>query len=291
MITAETTGIDLLDRISEDEKSCIREQVGDSVMEALASTRLQQGANDPAVAELMATCLETDNFLMLIVAVLSASAGESNTDSINCLASRAREYPDLVYASFGSGEVQSSAIDPHVAREAAQEVYECFSTTVKINLQSQLFEYMQANSPLSGQELFELMSEDDVQCLSDAVGVTAEQVELAMSQFQTLAEAIAGQEAAGAPSECLSASTLGDILVAIISSVIGGLSDESRSCMSDFMDSNPDYVNAGSFGYDPSMMTEEEFLDISDQGVEEINRCFDENEFLRIQSLLVNMLT
>ena len=99
-MTAETTGNDTLESVSEAEGERLRTAIGDAAHEAFPGGELL--TNYRAVGDLdrLYACLTPDNFVLFGVALTAALAGVSD-ESHSCLINLGREHPDAGVTFLG----------------------------------------------------------------------------------------------------------------------------------------------------------------------------------------------
>ena len=93
---------------------------------------------------------------------------------------------------------------------------------------------------------------------------------------------------AGTP--CLTDATYGCILVAMLSPQVGGLTEGSVICIQDFSVEQPLFKKLARVGtLDPSMMSEEEFVEILEDGLR-LYQCMTDDELRAIQKASAHAL-
>lgn len=286
VVTAETTGGDVLERVSESEASCVRDEVGDDGYQVLADTALVEGGAVPSFAAPMAACLSEDNFVLYSTALIAANAGADSDSSRDCFAALGRANPDLTYITFGVGAEYLASFDPMRIRPFARDFYDCFTDSEMVRFTVRTLDLIAATAPITGRDFLDAMSDDVIKCFTDALGMNRE-------QFEMLVETAfaAGSSSTTAVPDCITNETLIEIVVALSSSLIGGLSDESADCVRAFGAANPEYLALMAAGdYDPATMTEAEFAEVSIRGLD-ITDCLTATEILAMQALVIELVT
>ena len=90
-----------MDRISEEERNCIRGAFGDAVYDFMLATPLLATPSDPAAAAPMFACLTAQNTALFGVAMADVSAGYWTPETRACIVAVAEEYPEVMLVRFG----------------------------------------------------------------------------------------------------------------------------------------------------------------------------------------------
>ena len=112
-MTANTTGKEVMDRVSEAEGGCLRTSLGAADYEAFLGAELLTAFGQVGDLDPLSACLIPDNFVVFGVAFTAARAGVTDV-SHTCLIALGREHPDAVVAFLGietppEAEVASSS--------------------------------------------------------------------------------------------------------------------------------------------------------------------------------------
>ena len=286
VVTAETTGGDVLARVSAPEVSCVRDEVGDAGYDTLAGTVLLEDGADPAFAAPMAACLTEDNFVMYTTAIIATNAGAHADESRACFTSLGRANPGLAYISFGVGADYLASFDPESLRPFVEDFYACFTPDEKVRFTVAVMDHMAAVAPLSGEDIIDAMSDDVIECYLDGLGVSR-------AQFEVIIELAfaAGTATSTEGPDCVTQETLLNMSLAVFSAAIAGLDDESAACIRAFYGENPglmDLMVAGNF--DMEAMTDADFAELVSPGVDVFN-CLDTTALVVVQALIIELVT
>lgn len=295
VVAAETTGGDVLARVSAAEASCVRREVGDGGYDTLAGTVLLEAGADPAFASPMAACLSEDNFVVYSTAIIAANAGARNDESRACLIALGRANPEFAYITFGVGDEYLASFDPQKLPSFGRELLGCLTTGETVRFVVPLFELIAAQDPMTGSDFLAVMSEDTISCYLDTFGITREQFEMFIEMGdQSGSDGSGSAEADNVGAECISPDTLLGIFLTIASRAAGGLSDESTRCLAEFATENPEYVDFVMFGgIDPETLTDEEAEQYTflATGSLLVYACLNVTELLPLQVLVIDLLT
>ena len=99
-LTAETTGNDVMDRVSEAEGECLRTEIGGAAYEAFLGGERRTAYGEVGDLDSLFACLTPDNFVVFGIASTAARAGVTD-DTHACLTDLGREHPDAVVTLLG----------------------------------------------------------------------------------------------------------------------------------------------------------------------------------------------
>ncbi len=281
VITPSTTGQDLVDRLSEDERACLKSTFGDVFFGILLQTPLLGAGTDATSAAPLFGCLAIDSIVVLGISFIEAQAGGWEPDTRACMIGVGREHPEAVLLGMGmtSGEAsQAAAAHPYTL-----ELYNCLSVQEKVGF---LLNYQEVIDSLTSAErdLIAALPDSDVACIRE--GTTE-------AEYQTiLASTVHGAFAVSdTVAECVSPEGYVQAFVAITVSTGGPLTEGTASCLADFARDHPHYtalINA--HAYDASAMSADELAEIADDGLKTWD-CMTDEEVQRMQSLSLGALT
>ena len=281
-MTAGTTGSDVLDRVSEAEGECLRTAIGDAAHEAFLGGELLTDYGAVGDLDPLHACLTPDNFVLFGVALTAARAGVSD-ESHSCLIDLGREHPDAVVTFLGietpPEAVAALTVETH---PYTLELFNRLTTEEKVELTVHMWSEL-GSYQLSGKELMAALTEEEITCFTDAFGITREQLEALVGARQP------GQiSAAGTP--CITDETNGRVLVTMLSPQVGGLSEGSAICITNFAVVHSHLMELARVGaFDPSAMSEDEFVEIVEDGLRLYN-CMNDDELRALQNAMAHAL-
>ena len=283
VITPETTGKDFLDRISEAENACIRTTFGDAAYQFIGSTPLSAASSPSAAIRPLVGCLTFDNILLLGGALMNAQFGGRTAETVQCITGIAREHPELLYLLMGLEWTEEEESD-HASESHTYilSLYHCMTPMEKVNLMPRLWSTADLISQVAGSEIIALLPEAEASCIRE---------ELSAGDLNTfLGAPVREAMSMGPVPGCLSLESYVSIFVTVSSARMGGLSDATRGCLTDFAREHDHYIYlALNLGDVASTLTEEEFVERSEDG-ERIFACLSEDELQRIQESLAAVL-
>lgn len=281
IITPASTGQDLLDRISEAERECLRNAFGEAVYGIMSAVPLLQEDADPAQAAPLIGCLRLDNTVLFGVAYLDAVVGGWTSDTRACMTAVGREHPEAVFRGLGlepPTEVSAGATQPYLV-----QIYACMNDVERVQYLINVQAAADASTSVEA-NIMGAIPASEGKCIRGALS-SAEYTRLLQS---TVFSAFASSMAV---SDCISEESYGLIFTSINDTLIEGLSERSRGCLTDFLGEHPDYaalVNPAA--YDVSALSPDRLAGIAEAGLR-VWDCLNEDEILRMQKVNVRALS
>ncbi len=274
-LTQATVGKDLMDLLSEEETSCIQGAVGEQVYNIILATPIMMAAGDASSAAFLFNCLTMENVVHLGVAFLSAQAGGWADDSRACIANVGLEHPGAVFVRLGL-DLGQGPIDSAETLAYNVQIYECLNNEEKKAFTLSLWIGLDTITPATGADIYALLSETEAACVRE--GLSGEQF-AAMNSAQPLQAVSIGAQVG----HCIDPETNIKIFVSGIDWALGGVTDETLSCIESFARENPAYVALLSTGIAGiTAMPADQFLEIAAVGNDQY-ACMTEEELLRVQ--------
>lgn len=285
VITDSSTGKDLMDAVTEEERDCVKGAIGDAFYQVLLNTPATAFAGaDPVAAAVAAPvfqCFAVDTIVVLGVAMIDYQVGGWSPETRACLIGVGRENPNAILTGLGMGlgqtAGQSAESQPYVLQLNA-----CLTPVERVNFLISLQATVDPRT--SGEhDIVAVIPASEVECLRE--NLTQEQYGrlLGGTVFESfdLSEAV---------EDCISEESHVPILVSITATLIGGLSDESAACVTRFGMDHPHYTAmVHPHTYDIETMRPEELVEIADDGIR-IWNCFNDDEFQRMQAIYTEAL-
>ncbi len=275
-VTEATTGRDLTSLLSEEENSCIRSAVGDAFYGLIqAAPIMMMAAGDISQTAPLFNCLAEENVVYLVVAFLDAQAGGWEEESRRCITEVGLSHPDAVYVRMGL-QLGDEPIDPDETLFHNIQIYECLSAEEKKEFTVGVWAALDRYTPATGADILSLLSESEATCVRE--NLTDEQL-VAIG----IATPLVAVSIGSAASDCIEPETNARILANGIQWALGGVTEDTMSCLEVFARDNPEFTALLSHGLEGIMaLPAEQFIEISDQG-NGLYECMSEEELLRVQ--------
>ena len=276
VITLATTGGDLMALLSEQEASCIQTSVGESMYQLIqVAPVVMMAAGDISQTAPLFNCLAEENVVYLAVAFLDLQAGGWEEESRKCITEVGLAHPDSVYVRLGL-HLSPDPIDPSLTLDHNVQIYECLSLEEQKEFTIALWTALDRHSPATGADILGLFSESEIACVRESL--SDEQL-VAIAVAKPLQAVSMGTAAA----HCFDPETNDRIFANGIGWSIGGVADETLSCLEDFARDYPDFTALLSSGLEGiQSMSTELFIEVSDVGQMQYE-CMTEEELMRVQ--------
>ena len=156
------------------------------------------------------------------------------------------------------------------------QIYECLSLEEQKEFTIALWTALDRHSPATGADILGLFSESEIACVRESL--SDEQL-VAIAVAKPLQAVSMGTAAA----HCFDPETNDRIFANGIGWSIGGVADETLSCLEDFARDYPDFTALLSSGLEGiQSMSTELFIEVSDVGQMQYE-CMTEEELMRVQ--------
>ena len=274
-MTQATTFQDVVDRISAEEASCIQTTVGEATYQFMLAFPLLAAGTDPEGAAPLLGCLTPENTVLFVVAMLDAQMGGWAPETRECITEVGLEHPNAVFIRMGlDAMVSPDAIDETL--DFNIEIHECQTDDEKKDFTVALWIGLDRNATGTGQDIFGLLTEAEAQCVQS--GLSEEQFTAMMA-----ASPLEATQIGTAVSDCISLETNLHIFANGIQWVMGGVRDETLSCLVEFGRDNLEFVALLASGIEGiQAMPAAEFLRITAAGNDQY-ACMSDEEVLRVQ--------
>ena len=284
MVTSATVGGELADAVSGDEASCLEEEIGDSAYGSFRSAPLAESGRDTARVRALYDCLTEENFLVYGVGVTQVWAGGWSAETQACSIALAREHPEFIYIRIG---LEEEATAVHEADVYLLDFYDCLNDEEKIAFTLQTFSGPESMGTSGLLEILEFIPESEASCILDTVGVTPQQFP---QRMQADASGDFVSEIVSAAGTCISQDTSVNIFVADTGTALGGLSDQTQTCLKAFGMEHFHFLELVAGGEAAAgAMSAAEAAEIADDGFRMV-KCFNDDELLALQLLMARVL-
>ena len=284
VVTSATVGEELADAVSGDEASCLEKEIGDSAYQSFRAAPLAESGRDTANVRALYDCLTEENFLIYGLGVTQVWAGGWSVETQACSIALAREHPEFIYIRIGLEEEAATA---HEADVYLLDFYDCLNNEEKIAFVLQTFAGPESLGTSGLVELLVSIPESEASCVLDMVGVTPEQLP---QRMQADAGSDFVSEIVSAAATCISQDTSVNIFVSGTADTLGGLSDQSQTCLKAFGMEHYHFLELVAGGEAAAQaMPEEVAAEIADDGFRMV-QCFNDDELLALQLLMARVL-
>ncbi len=287
VVTDETTGMELMDKVSEAESFCVREAFGNFIFEVYLNIPIMQsGAAESESAASMAAsmfgCLTPDNAVLLGAAFVDYEAGGFEPASRACIVEVGRERPDMLFVSLGLSEIQEDLSVPSGTQPYTVELFNCLTDFEKVELLARHQKAFDSHTTVRD-HVIPVLTESEQTCIREGHSSTGYTALLGSTVMETFTPG-------SALSNCISEESYLPIFMAITESQAGGLSEGSQGCLIAFGENHPQYVAlVGAGEYEVSSLTEEQLLEFAQDGLRHFE-CLNDDELHNMEALISQAL-
>ena len=273
----DTTGGDVLERLTDDERDCTQTALGDEYG-LLAATPLMS-IRDVGVGPGLYGCLAHENLLTFGTAFISLRFGGQTSDTTECIREVYDSTPSVLYRIFGL-EWEGGSASPEDFSSTTQNTFQCMTPRERTNWLLGLWNRLAASTADRGRNFVELLTADEIQCASEAVGEEASEEVLGQNPVQVWRSYPAAHD-------CFSPATKGKLFAHFTANQVGGITDSSLQCLEEFASQRPDFVDAIADG--PAAASFEADADVSQFTIEAFAMygCLTSEERGRLQDIFL----
>ena len=277
VINPKTVGKQLLDPLSADEVSCVKEAVGEDFYTIIQVTPIAAFGGNVSSAAFLFDCLTPETIVLIGIAFLDAQAGGWTGETRQCITDVGLEHPEAVYVRMGL-EWQDDLAPSHATETLDHNVriYECMTSAEKQSFTLALWARLDSTVQATGSDIIALLSEAEAACVRQ--DLSAQQYQAILVSTPLVAITIGSTV-----SHCIEPETNHWILAHGIEWALGGLSDESLVCIAEFAENHPSYVALLGSGLDNmAAMDPDQFVAITDAGTTQY-ACMTDEELAKVQ--------
>ena len=276
VINPKTVGKQLLDPLSADEVSCIKEAVGQDFYTIIQVTPIAAFGGDVSSATFLFDCLIPESIVLIGIAFLDAQAGGWTEETRQCITGVGLEHPEAVYVRMGLEWRDPAEGHATETFDYNVRIYECMTSAEKQGFTLALWAGLDRHSQATGSDIVALFSEAEAACVRQ--DLSAQQYQAILVSTPLVAITIGSTV-----SHCIEPETNHWILAHGIEWALGGLSNESLVCIAEFAENHPSYVALLGSGLDNmAAMDPDQFVAITDAGTGQY-ACMTDEELARVQ--------
>ena len=279
-VTETTTGRQLMARISQSERDCIRAAIGDQSYRAILgltmATVIQQ-TGDAGAASIMG-CLTDDNVVLMGLVVIDAHYGRTDPEMRECRVAVGRESPEVVHVMFRSIQPPFEAVDTDALLASTKELFDCLDVADQAAALVSITERLAQEDAFTGEDIVGMLPEEEASCIRDKVG--DELFELFLGA--TVTDAFA--PAAGPLLDCLTLESQTGIFAAFTATRVGGLHEEAVGCIATVAADRPNVLALGFGTLDINELEESDLAELGNEALALFD-CLNPEEVYRVLSL------
>lgn len=278
-ITDDTTGGDVMGRLSQTERDCVREGIGDAWYDAFLDLTLTVLVRESAATGVSSFlgCLTEDNVLLMGLALIDANYGRIDPQARECRIAVARANPDMIRVRYAVLRSEMGTIDVEALFSSTKESFDCLSVADQVDVLVRLTTRLDQEDTFSGQDIVDMLDETEVTCLREEIGEDL---------FAGFLDATVTDAFAPSASllDCISPESQTALFSAFTASRVDGLSEEAVACMASTVAESPNILAIGFGTLDVDQLNEDELAQLGDDAAKPFE-CLSEEELLRVLTL------
>ena len=281
VVTASTTGQDMMDALSPEERDCIKSAFGEAVYNFMLQVPLAQGGGDPSSAAPLYRCLSEENVIHFGVAFMSLAFGGWSPDTVACVSEVAMEHPPIITDAIGITDLPTEPSDAVAKHRHTVLLYQCMSVEEQARGFAQNQRLFESVVNLEG-GLLSLHPQSETDCIRSGLSDD----EFAVLPQLTLLSAFHGPSGETL-SACISDESFVKSFIAINEALLmGNMTDDTRACLVEFGNNHPHYVQAAKLGYyDFEKIPPEDYVELASDGLK-VYDCLSDEELLLMQNTM-----
>ncbi len=279
-ISDATTGRDVIARISEDERDCLRGAIGSELYQAMLDIPMQRlvGEVGSSGAGSFLGCLTDDNVVLMGLVLVDSYHGRNDPEARACAIAVGRANPEVIRVRFELLRPALEDTDTAALFASTKELFDCLDVTEQVNVLVRLTTRLDAEDSFTGEDVVAMLPEEEVSCIRDRVGEEL---------FQTFLGATVTEAFAPAAVSLLDCLTLGSktaLFAAFTASRVEGLRQEAVVCMATLVADSPHVLALGFGTLDVDQLEESDLARLGDEAARLFD-CLNSEEVYQVLTL------
>jgi hypothetical protein len=279
-ITDATTGREVMQRISEAERDCLREAIGEELYQAMVDIPMKRLIGEVGVsgAGSFLGCLTDDNVVLMGLVLVDSHHGRHDPEARACSIAVALENPEVIRIRFELLRPALEDIDTDALFTSTKALFDCVSVTEQVNVLVRLTTRLDEEDTFTGEDVVAMLPEEEVSCIRDRVGEELFEAFLGA----TVTEAFG--PAAVSLLDCLTLESKTALFAAFTASRVEGLREEAVVCMATLVADSPHVLALGFGALEVDQLEESELAQLGDEAARLFD-CLNSEEVYRVLTL------
>ncbi len=278
-LTNATTGRELMARISEDERDCLRAAIGEQLYGAMLGLPVKRlvGEVGTSGAGSFLRCLTDDNLVLMGLVLVDSYHGRNDPEARACSIAGARANPDVVRVRFELLRPAFEEIDTDALFASAKQIFDCLDVTDQVSVLVGLTTRLDQEDTFTGEDIVALLPEEEVSCIRDRIGEDL---------FESLLGATVTEVFGPAASllDCLTLESKTALFAAFSASRVDGLRAEAGVCMATLVADSPHILALGFGTLDVDELDESELAQLGNEAASLFD-CLNAEEVYQVLTL------
>ena len=279
-LTDATTGSQLMAHISEAERDCLRQAIGEELYGAMLDVPIRR-----LVAEVRSSgagsflgCLTDDNVVLMGLVLVDSHHGRTDPEARACSIAVARENPEVIRVRFELLRPALEDTDTEALFSSTKELFDCLDVTEQVNVLVRLTTRLDQDDTFTGEDVVAMLPEEEVSCLRDRVGEELFEAFLGA----TVTEAFG--PAAVSLLDYLALESKTALFAAFTASRVEGLREEAVVCMATLVADSPHVLALGFGALETDQLEESELAQLGDEAAKLFD-CLKSEEIYQVLTL------
>ena len=278
-ITDATTGRQVMERVSQPERDCLRSAIGDQWYRAMLDLPMttlvrQTGASG---AGSFLGCLTDDNVVLMGLVLVDAHHGRTDPQARECSIAVGRENPEIIRIRFEVLRPAFEEIDTDALFSSTKAQFDCLNVADQVDVLVRLTTRLDQEDAFTGEDIVSMLTEEEASCIREGVGEELFEVFL----DATVTEAFAP---AASLLDCLTLESKTALFAAFSASRVEGLREEAGVCMATLVADSPHILALGFGTLDTAEMEESELARLGDEAAKLFD-CLNPEEVFQVLTL------
>ncbi len=278
-ITDTTTGREVMERISQSERDCLRTAIGEQLYGAMLKLPMKRlvGEVGTSGAGSFLGCLTDDNVVLMGLVLIDSHHGRADPEARECSVDAARENPEVIRVRFELLRPAFEETDADALFDSSKVIFDCLKVADQVDVLVRLTTRLDQEDTFTGEDIVGMLPEEEVSCIRERVGEELFAVFLGATVTQAFAPA-------ASLLDCLTLASKTALFAAFTSSRVDGLREEAGVCMATLVADSPHILALGFGALDVDELEESELARLGDEAARLFD-CLNAEEVYQVLTL------
>ena len=255
-----TTGREVMARISQQERDCLRAAIGEQLYRAMLDLPMRRlvGEVGSSGAGSFLGCLTEDNVVLLGLVLIDSHHGRVDPPARACSITAARENPEVIRVRFELLRPAFEEVDTDALFASSKELFDCLGVADQVDVLVRLTTRLDQDDTFTGEDIVGMLSDGEAACIRGRVGDELFDAFLGA----TVTEAFGP---AASLLDCLTLESKTALFAAFSASRVDGLRAEAGVCMATLVADSPHILALGFGALDVDELEESELARLGNE--------------------------
>ena len=278
-INDDTIGREVMARLSQSERDCLRDALGEQIYRAildLPMTRLVREAGASGAGSFLG-CLTDDNVVLMGLVLIDSHHGRVDLAARKCRIAIARENPEVIHVRYQVLRPAFDAIDTEALLASTKALFDCLPVVDQVDVLVRLTTRLDQEDTFTGQDMVGMLSEEEASCIQERVGKELFEMLLSASVTEAFAPA-------ASLLDCLTLESKTAIFAAFTASRVDGLREEAGICIAALVADSPHILALGFGALNLDELAESELARLGNEAAKLFD-CLNPEEVYQVLTL------